>query len=162
MKFYHFTNIAFSIKREYFSKKNAPYFGDFEKLFEAYRPKDKPSRKQSFFLVTEKDCYFAEQFGQYKYQVESEQAQACYLFWNTALQAYCQQEKLIKGFKANYGYLLNKPNKEQRLVIERIVGNYFMGVKPKASDYQQFDIEKDAETSVIEYLAPKIKIIKKL
>ena len=69
-EYYHFTNISFSIDKEYKSKKNNPYFGDYEKLFEKYRPKNKNSRVNSFFLVKKKDLYFGEQFGNIKYKVE--------------------------------------------------------------------------------------------
>ena len=160
-QFYHFTNMVFELAQQYSAKKSKPYFGDYEKLYEKYKPHNCPSRNKSFFLVKSKDISFAEQFGSYKYLVEAESANSCYLFWNSALQNYCNKEDLVVGFKKDYGYLIGKPNAQQSNVIKIIVENYFNGVKPKKNDYETYDIMKDAESNVVEYLTNNIKVIKK-
>lgn len=159
-QYYHFSNISFELK-EYIAKKGKPYFGDYEKLFEKYRPIHANSRLTSFYLVKKSHISFGEQFGVNQYLIEAKDVTTCYLFWNSALQSYCSKENLVKGFKKNYGYLLEKTNQQQNQIIKEIVENYFYGKKPTAKDYKKYDIEKDSETVVIEYLSPKIKVVKK-
>ncbi len=162
-EYYHFSNICYEINKVYQSKINNPYFGDYEKLFEKYKPIDSFSRSNSFFLVKKKDLNFGENFGSLKYLVENEKIISCYLFWNSALQSFCFEQNLVQGFKKDYGYILDKPNKEQSLIIKKIVENYFNGIKPTNLDFKffNFNLDRDAETSVIEYLTPKIKILKR-
>ena len=159
-QYYHFSNISFALK-EYSAKKVKPYFGDYEKLFEKYKPSNAHSRLNSFYLVKKEHIDFGEQFGINKYLIETNDLTTCYLFWNSALQSYCAKENLVKGFKKDYGYLLEKPNDEQSIIIKEIVENYFNGTKPTAKDYKKYQLEKDAETIVVEYLSSKIKVVKK-
>ena len=159
-QYYHFSNISFELK-EYMAKKGNPYFGDYEKLFEKYKPIEVNSRLNSFYLVKKAHINFGEQFGENKYLIEADDVTTCYLFWNSALQSYCIKENLVKGFKHDYGYLLEKPNKKQQQIIKEIVENYFYGKKPTANDYKKYELEKDSETVVVEYLSSKIKVVKK-
>lgn len=158
-KLYHFSNFVFELNKFYISKNNKPYFGDYEKLYEKYRPKSANSRKNSFFLTPQKD--FADQFGEYGYHMENiGKTNKCSLFWNSVLQDYCSQQKLVKGFKKDYGYLLSPLNVEQEKFIKKIVKNYFNGVMPIKSDYKKFEIKPDAENNKVEVLVKKVKVTK--
>ena len=70
-QYYHFSNISFALK-EYSAKKVKPYFGDYEKLFEKYKPSNAHSRLNSFYLVKKEHIDFGEQFGINKYLIDSD------------------------------------------------------------------------------------------
>ena len=64
----HASNYDFQEGKVLTSKNNSPYFGDYEKLFEKFRPNTACSRLSSFYLSKNKN--YVEQFGGNLYKVE--------------------------------------------------------------------------------------------
>lgn len=144
--FFHASNSEFEVGRVYYAKKGkGSSFGrKFENVVEKFRPKNMPSRKQSFFLVKRAgDLDAAGGEGQYIYTVHAPKFTKHHFGW------------LGRVFYALYGYDGPVAKSPHYSDIVEWIENYWRG-KP-----YKYDPKVDSGDSVWEYLAPKIKILKK-
>jgi hypothetical protein len=156
--YWHASNSDLQENQLLVSKKNSPYFGDYEKLLERFRPITACSRLNSFYLSNNKN--YVEQFGNNLYKVEPiGDYTICAIGWFGIMSALLNKNGLVKGM-VDGKYKLEKLPKEAEPTIEEIVYRYFSGVPPTAKDLEVYDLKSDAETKVLEVLAPKIRIIK--
>lgn len=145
-KFYHASNANFEVGKVYVAKKGrGSSFGrKFENIVEKFRPKTMPSRRQSFFLVkTPGDLDAAGGEGSYVYTVHAPKFTKHHFGW------------LGRVYDVTYGYEGPITKNEHYDDIVKWIENYWQG-KP-----YKYDPKVDRGKSVWEYLAPKVKILKK-
>lgn len=156
--YWHSTNSEFEKNKVYtYSKRGKGFFGDWEKIFNKYRPSSTQSRLESFYLT--KNRNFSEQFGINTYKVIPEgKHSVCALGWLSIIMN--QYRDLVSGYIKNYGYKVDMPKDKNTIEdIKALLVSYYSGKPPTAKDLRKYDMDADSETRIIEILASKVRVI---
>lgn len=161
--YWHFSNSILEEGKTYTAAVGKPFFGDEDKVSDMYRPSGTQPRIGSFYMTKHK--LFASQFGDRAHLVQPVgKFNSCALGWRRVLSVFFERMDLVKGFKPRYGYVLKdfKTNPQYVREVKHLVDLYYKGVAPTSTELRLYDLDKDAENSIIETLSRKILVLKTL